>query len=668
MSSAIRRIRCHPQKRQFYGMLILVSLLLGGVSRSTPLSAQASASAPLQAALWRTVGGPGADALYARYDREIWGMESADPRIVTTRADGTIAAWDGYTGEQVRTIQGPNSAAWNATYLSNGVLVTAHADGTLHWWPIPTHAWEQPSATLAHRGGVYALARMPGPRQEHYLFSAGADSLIKLWDGGRVVRTYSGHSAAVYSLAWGGGGLISAGSDGTARIWDIYQATTLHIFRSHAGAVLDAQANPDGTRLVTAGVDGTARVWDIATEQALLVLRGHHGAVQAAAFSPDGRWIATAGRDGTVRLWDAVTGQAVLVISAHTAAVMSLAWNEGGDRLLTASRDGTVKIWSIWPTNERPTLRGHSYRVNTGRYSPDGRAIVTGGQDGTARIWDAQTGQEQRTLGQPPYNFESRTEIRAVAYRPDGRRIATLSETGGAQIWDAATGSLLRTLHPPTPTLVPQDADERWKVPEPDRVAWSPDGHHQITTSADPVAWVWDAGTGQRLFCLLGHTRTVNEAAFSPDGHYIATAGNDRTVRLWDAATGQPIRTLTGHTNFVRTVDWSPDSERILSISVGGEIRIWDAATGQERQVSRFYSNPNGADDRVRARYSPDGSAIAIVGYFLKNIIIWDAVTGQERARLPQPPEITDIAWSPDGHYLLLTTEDEVAHQLQVPP
>src|SRR5271157_4742570 len=60
---------------------------------------------------------------------------------------------------------------------------------------------------------------------------------------------------------------------------------------------------PDG-RLVTAGEDGTARVWDLKQPQAQpLVLRGHEGLITALVFAPDGRLV-TAGEDGTARVWD----------------------------------------------------------------------------------------------------------------------------------------------------------------------------------------------------------------------------------------------------------------------------------------------------------------------------------------------------------------------------
>lgn len=46
--------------------------------------------------------------------------------------------------------------------------------------------------------------------------------------------------------------------------------------------------DPEGKRIVTAGFDGTARIWDAASGKSLDVLRGHEGAVTSAAFDLDG--------------------------------------------------------------------------------------------------------------------------------------------------------------------------------------------------------------------------------------------------------------------------------------------------------------------------------------------------------------------------------------------
>ena len=61
--------------------------------------------------------------------------------------------------------------------------------------------------------------------------------------------------------------------------------------------------SPDGRLLATAGSDGTARLWDPSTGKHRRTLTGHL-AVNSVAFSPDGRLLATAGDDGTARLWD----------------------------------------------------------------------------------------------------------------------------------------------------------------------------------------------------------------------------------------------------------------------------------------------------------------------------------------------------------------------------
>jgi hypothetical protein len=54
--------------------------------------------------------------------------------------------------------------------------------------------------------------------------------------------------------------------------------------------------------VLTAGDDGTARLWDSASGSPISTLPGHTGPVTSAVFSPDGRYIATAGRDAIVQI------------------------------------------------------------------------------------------------------------------------------------------------------------------------------------------------------------------------------------------------------------------------------------------------------------------------------------------------------------------------------
>ena len=60
-------------------------------------------------------------------------------------------------------------------------------------------------------------------------------------------------------------------------------------FAGHPGPVRAVAVTPDGTQIITAGVDGTARIWDRASGQQVgPALTGHTGYVRAVAVTPDG--------------------------------------------------------------------------------------------------------------------------------------------------------------------------------------------------------------------------------------------------------------------------------------------------------------------------------------------------------------------------------------------
>ncbi len=91
------------------------------------------------------------------------------------------------------------------------------------------------------------------------------------------------------------------------------------------GIAFSADGDPGASRLITAGLDGTARVWKASNGQLLLTLRGHNGEVRAVAFSPDGTRVATAGQDATARIWDTGPTRELRTFEAHADAVNAVA-------------------------------------------------------------------------------------------------------------------------------------------------------------------------------------------------------------------------------------------------------------------------------------------------------------------------------------------------------
>ena len=144
---------------------------------------------------------------------------------------------------------------------------------------------------------------------------------------------------------------------------------------------------PDGTLVVTASSDGTARIWNTATgaEVGKLLQKGN---IISALFSPDGSQIATVSEYNGLRIWDMASRSEIAAPSGHQDRVQYAAFSTDGSRIVTGSWDRTARVWDAATGVEIGILTGHKGAVYAASMSVDGARAVTGSLDGTARIWN----------------------------------------------------------------------------------------------------------------------------------------------------------------------------------------------------------------------------------------------------------------------------------------
>ena len=504
---------------------------------------------------------------------------------------------------------------------------------------------------------------------ETLVLTAGSDGTARVWDvkTGDALLIIFGHSGNVQQAIWNQDEtqILTAGTDGTARIWNAKTGDELLVLSGHAGWVTQAIWNSDENRILTAGEDGTARVWDAETGAELLTLSGHTDWVSQAVWNSDESRILTASWDETVRLWDAETGAELLMFSGHTGWVSQALWNSDESRVLTASWDGTARVWDANTGNALLTLSGHNGIVWWATWNTDGSRVLTAGAGGTARVWDAETGTGLLTL------FGHTNGVNQAAWNADESRILTASRDGTARMWDAETGEVQLNLtgHFASVNQAVWNSDEsRILTASDDRTArlwnlevryerpllsghtalisqakWSADGDRILTASDDGTARVWSAETGIVLLNLKGHSARVNQAVWNSDESRILTASADGTARVWDTEAGNELVVLSGCPGEVLQAVWNSDESRILTATANDAVCVWDAETGRELLT---------VAGQVAA-WDPGESRI-LTGSADGTVRVWDAKTGKDLLSLSGPGAwVTQVLWSTDGNRMV---------------
>ncbi|KAG5979404.1 hypothetical protein E4U55_005192 [Claviceps digitariae] len=301
--------------------------------------------------------------------------------------------------------------------------------------------------------GQLLHAFAPAPQHR---FNGEASSSLPPDETDLRARPLRAHPAGVSALAvekFDGRVLVSGGSEGSIKIWDLDEPFTphaRHVFHpvstirrdtegsrtsggsgSSTGPALGGGGHSHGiTHLafypfdqdafLSSSYDKTLRLW--ATQRAALTAKFDLNAtIYSHAMSPlaDHLLVSCATQHSNVRLVDLKSGAAVQALVSHGGPVLTTAWSPRREHILASGHaDGKVRIWDVrraggvvalldqedslgLPDTEqasrvhpsyRDTAQAHDEPVNGLAWTDDGAYIVSAGLDRKVRVWDAATG------------------------------------------------------------------------------------------------------------------------------------------------------------------------------------------------------------------------------------------------------------------------------------
>jgi WD40 repeat protein len=330
----------------------------------------------------------------------------------------------------------------------------------------------------------------------------------------------------------------------------------------HAASITNVKTSHSGELILTAGNDGTARLWDLKTiyspNTPLEKIDGRY-TYQAAAVSPLGDRAVTVGR--TVHLWDTKTGAHLAVLREKDTGAkgergfhsMRAVFSRTGKLILIDREDNDDQRFAELYLSSGIFLARLPGSINAApdsAISHDDRLIaLASGNDGL--IWSTA---ENRVVKKLTGHVN---EVASIAFSPNGKRLITVGEDGSARLWSFPEGRALEKVQISSEKLYD--------------TAFSPNGRYAFIIEVSNKQWLWDT-IGHKVIRLREHEQAVMQWGFSDDSTLLFTTDMSEKTLIHATSDGRLQTTLT-----VGVLAFTGNSNFLLDT----QLRVWNTKTGR---------------------------------------------------------------------------------------
>jgi WD40 repeat protein len=428
--------------------------------------------------------------------------------------------------------------------------------------------------------------------------------------------------------------LVSGDDHGTIRMWEPHGVPARAPLHTYGGAVQHLLPLP-GDLLLSAGTDGSVRVWHLTRGQLLAEPVHRPGTwvsaltLFAAKDAPE--VVLVAHSDGRLGALDPVTFRPVdtpLPSLDPVPALLSGVGLGGAEGMVLAVAQGRrVRVWD--PRRADGYTHEHEHegavRALVDLAAPGRYALCD--DSGYIGVRDASTGRETAVAPPPPAGPVVALTALTVAGRA---AVASGGSDHTLRVWDARTGAAIggplegHTAPPVALTTLPGTS------PDTSRELPVPAGQELLVSAgADHTLRRWKPG-GRGVGAGRAVRRPVTAAALSGPG---ATAGapliavaDESGTALWDTGTGRPVALPADHAPVTAFASAHVRGERLLvTAHSDAGIQLWSLERGAHAAPARLagllgHSLPV----RSMAVFPHEGRTLLVTGGEDGTVRLWD--------------------------------------------
>ncbi|CEP62670.1 Elongator subunit ELP2 LALA0_S06e00980g [Lachancea lanzarotensis] len=376
----------------------------------------------------------------------------------------------------------------------------------------------------------------------------------------------------------------------------------------------------------------------------------------------------------------------------------------------------TIALWKPLDSSSYgvfKTLKGHNAEVTCVRFVPGTNLLVSASEDFQIRIWK----KRNSTLENGSATFEC---IQTLTYHKHSITAISVLETmfvvgcadGSVSIWSLGDADEAQLIH----------AFEPRKNTFPLCLALQEIHNNKILlaiggTSTDVLiySFLWEPKTSelsefQQAAVLEGHEDWIKAMDFhkeSPGNLMLATGSQDRYIRLWKIRVNELIDTsdedesklkllsnkqnkfsigpdfkvaisfealIIGHDDWISSVQWHENQLRLLASTADTAVMVWEP--DEESGVWVCTSRLGELSSKGASTATGSAGGFWSCSWLIKDgedYIVTNGKTGswrmwksdssglwdQQLAPTGPVKAVTDVAWAPNGRYLLLTSLDQ---------